>query len=245
MATKERYQNPVVGDSVRLKLFSFRSNNRTNFNSVDKVEIYFLDPVEVTEENPEGRRLVDTLTGASIVNVETGLYEVTVALEDTKYTIGDYVDVWYAYIEANDDLSTVENTWKIYPDLFYTSPLPIVYDFSFAFRPNKLRLGSKQYLIIDIVPNVRNASDLARYYENLAIVSPLKISITQVCGECLPAEEDLRVIAEEENVEFREKGRGYYFLDTEDWTEGLYDVWFTMEFGGNTYISSKQQLQIY
>ena len=245
MATKERYQNPVVGDSVRLKLFSFRSNNRTNFNSVDKVEIYFLDPVEVTEENPEGRRLVDTLTGASIVNVETGLYEVTVALEDTKYTIGDYVDVWYAYIEANDDLSTVENTWKIYPDLFYTSPLPIVYDFSFAFRPNKLRLGSKQYLIIDIVPNVRNASDLARYYENLAIVSPLKISITQVCGECLPAEEDLRVIAEEENVEFREKGRGYYFLDTEDWTEGLYDVWFTMEFGGNTYISSKQQLQLY
>jgi len=245
VATKERYQNPVVGDSVRLKLFSFRSNNRTNFNSVDKVEIYFLDPVEVTEENPEGRRLVDTLTGASIVNVETGLYEVTVALEDTKYTIGDYVDVWYAYIEANDDLSTVENTWKIYPDLFYTSPLPIVYDFSFAFRPNKLRLGSKQYLIIDIVPNVRNASDLARYYENLAIVSPLKISITQVCGECLPAEEDLRVIAEEENVEFREKGRGYYFLDTEDWTEGLYDVWFTMEFGGNTYISSKQQLQIY
>ena len=86
---------------------------------------------------------------------------------------------------------------------------------------------------------------MARYYENLAIVSPLKISITQVCGDCLPAEEDLRAIAEEQNVEFREKGRGYYFLDTEDWTEGLYDVLFTMEFVANTYISSKQQLQIY
>jgi hypothetical protein len=245
MATKERYQNPVIGDSVRLKLFSFRSNNRTNFNAVDKVEIYFLDPEEITEENPEGRRLVETLTGASIVNVETGLYQVTLTLSDTKYTIGNYVDVWSAYIEANDDLSTVENTWMIYPDLFYTSPLPIVYDFSFAFRPNKIRLGSKQYIIIDITPNVVNASDLARYYENLAIVSPLKISIVQTCGECLPAEEDLRTIADEEDVEFREKGRGYYFLDTEDWSEGLFDVWFTMEFGGNTYISSKQQLQIY
>jgi hypothetical protein len=245
MATKQRFSNPVVGDDVVLKLFSFRSNNRTNFNAVDKVEIYFLDPEEVTEENPEGRRLVETLTGASIVNVETGLYQVTLTLSDTKYTIGDYVDVWYAYIEANDDLSTVENTWMIYPDLFYTSPLPIVHDFSFAFRPNKLRLGSKQYIIIDITPNVTNASDLARYYENIAIVSPLKISIEQVCGDCLPAEEDLRIIADEVDVELREKGRGYYFLDTEELTTGLYDIWFTMEFGGNTYVSSKQQLQLY
>ena len=245
MATKQRFTNPVVGHDVILKLFSFRSNNRTNFNAVDKVEIYFLDPEEVTEENPEGRRLVETLTGASIVNVETGLYQVTLTLSDTKYTIGDYVDVWYAYIEANDDLSTVENTWMIYPDLFYTSPLPIVHDFSFAFRPNKLRLGSKQYIIIDITPNVTNASDLARYYENIAIVSPLKISIEQVCGDCLPAEEDLRIIADEVDVELREKGRGYYFLDTEELTTGLYDIWFTMEFGGNTYVSSKQQLQLY
>lgn len=245
MATKERFQNPVVGDDVILKLFSFRSNNRTNFNDVEKVEIYFLDPEEVTEENPKGRRLVETLTGASIVNVETGLYQVTLTLSDTKYTIGNYVDVWYAYIEANDDLSTVENTWVIYPDLFYTSPLPIVYDFSFVFRPNKIRLGSKRYLIIDITPNVTNASDLARYYENLAIVSPLKISIEQVCGDCLPDEEDLRLVADEEDVTLREKSRGFYFLDTEDLTVGLYDIWFTMEFGGNTYISSKQQLQLY
>jgi len=155
-----------------------------------------------------------------------------------KYTIGDYVDVWYAYIEANDDLSTVENTWIIYPDLFYTSPLPIVHDFSFAFRPNKLRLGSKQYIIIDITPNVTNASDLARYYENIAIVSPLKISIEQVCGDCLPAEEDLRIIADEVDVELRERGRGYYFLDTEELTTGLYDIWFTMEFGGKHIYSS-------
>ena len=43
----------------------------------------------------------------------------------------------------------------------------------------------------------------------------------------------------------QEKGRGYYFLDTEELTTGLYDIWFTMEFGGNTYVSSKQQLQLY
>lgn len=244
MATKERYQNPVVGDDVNLKLFAYRTNNKTDFYSVEKVEIYYLDPAEISDTNLDGRRLVETVT--DITHVETGLYQITIDLEEVEYVIGNYIDVWYVYLTEDEVTpATIDNNWRVYPELFYTSPIPIVYDFSFAFRPNKIRVGSKRYLIIDITPNVPSASDMARYYENLAICSPLKISIEQICGDCLPEEEDLRLIVDEEDVELREKMEGYYMLDTTDMNVGIYDVWFTMEFGENIYISDKQQLQIY
>jgi hypothetical protein len=106
-------------------------------------------------------------------------------------------------------------------------------------------LGSKQYLIIEIVPNVPTAGDLRQYYENLAIVSELKLSIEHHCGDCLPTEKDLRLIVDKESVGYREKRYGYYQFDTEDLECGVYNVWFQLDFGGNIYISDKMQLQVY
>lgn len=37
---KERYQNPVVGDTIRLRLFFYNSNNFADVNTIDQVAIY-------------------------------------------------------------------------------------------------------------------------------------------------------------------------------------------------------------
>jgi len=242
---KERYQNPVVGNQVNLRLFSYNSNNFADFQEIEKVEIYFLDPEEVTADNPEGRRLVETFDGAAVVAEDVGKYLLSVTLEQGKYVIGRYVDVWVVRVNSEEPAGNIEQVFDVYPALWYTTPMPIVYDFSFYFQPNKFRKGSKQYLIIEIRPNVPTAGDLRKYYENLAIVSDLKISIEQRCGDCLPQESDLRLIVDKVSVDYREKRFGYYQFDTEDLECGIYDVWFQLEFGGNRYVSDKQQLQIY
>jgi hypothetical protein len=245
MSVKERYQNPVVGDTVTLRMFTYNSNARTDFQSVDKVDVFYLDPNAVTEANPQGRTLITTIAGQDIQHASTGLYQVALALPDPTYVIGQYIDVWTVRADQNEEASEVTNDFKIYPDLWYTSPIPIVYDFSFVFRPNKIRQGSKKWLIIEVTPNVPQASDLARYYEQLATVSPLSISISAACGDCLPPEADLRLVVENEPVQLREKGVGYYFLDTTTMQPGIYDVWFTLPFGESLHISDTQQLQIF
>ncbi|MHA2046001.1 MAG: hypothetical protein ACW99G_14510 [Candidatus Thorarchaeota archaeon] len=247
MTVKERKQNPVIGDDLTLRLFVYNSNNRANVNSVEKVDIYFLDPTEKSDSNPLGKRLVKTIPEEEVTFVEDGQYSISVNLETECFTIGDYIDEWHLQTKECDPIVKVENWFKVYPDLWYTTPIPIVYDFNYNFRPNKIRAGSKRWLIIDIVPNVPNGCDLERYYANLCIVSPLKISIEMACVECMPKEQDLRLIVDQEDVQFREKGQGFYFLDTEalDLDCGIYNVWFEMEFGESLYISDKQQLQIF
>lgn len=47
MALKERYQNPVIGDTVRLQLFVLNSNNSASLLAVNNVNIYYLDPAAV------------------------------------------------------------------------------------------------------------------------------------------------------------------------------------------------------
>lgn len=242
---KERYQNPTVGDEINLRLFTYNSTNLRDVVSIDQVEIYFLDPYNVTEANPDGRRLVDTIDGSAVTVEDTGTHLITITAAEAQYTIGRYVDIWTINLEVDEPAQTIENCFEIYPDLWYTAPTPIVFDFDFHFQPNKFRQGSKQYLIIEIVPNVPRASDLERYYQNLAIVSDLKISIEQNCGDCLPVERDLRVIVDEESVDYREKRYGYYQFDTTDLGCGIYDVTFKLEFGGNVYISDRMPLQVY
>jgi len=247
MTDKERSQNPVISDDLTLRLFVFNSNNRANVTKVEQVELFFLDPDEKTEANPLGKRLVKTILSEDVTLVEDGQYSVTFEVESNTFTIGNYIDVWTLQTRECDPLVTVDNPFQILPDLWYTTPLPIAYDFSFGFRPNKLRAGSKRYLIIDIMPNVPRATDLERYFTNLCIVTPLKISIEQACVDCMPKEEDLRLMIDREDVEFRKKAQGFYFLDTVDLDMkcGIYNVWFEMEFGKSTYISDKQQLQIF
>lgn len=237
---KERFQNPVIGNEVRLRLFSYNSNARTNVDSIEKVEIYFLDPHEKTAENPDGRRLVKTIT--DITAEEVGLYSVIVELEADVFTLGKYIDIWYVTIGTQT--AEIPNEFAVYPNLWFTTPLPIIYDFNFSFRPNRLLKGSKRYLAIEIVPNVPNRNELYAYYENLATISPVKISIEQECVPCMPAEQDLRLVIDAASVDLRERCMGYYYLDTTDMAVGMYNVWFSLEMGDIVHISEKQQIQI-
>jgi hypothetical protein len=137
------------------------------------------------------------------------------------------------------------NLFQVYPQLWYSSPIPIVHDFQFFFQPNRMRFGENKWIMIEVVPNVPRATDLARYYENIVISSNLNVSIEQACGPCLPAEEDLRLVVDSQPTEFKEKNRAYYRIDTTTLECGIYNIWFTLFFGGNTYISPKNQFQIY
>lgn len=243
--TVERYQNPAVGDQINLRLFTYNSNNLADLASIEKVSIYYLDKNEVTADNPNGLRLVEEFDGSLVTVEDTGTHLLSVDLEEVKYVIGSYMDVWTVTANNTQPAHTIEQCFQVYPDLWYSTPIPVVYDFSFHFQPNKFRKGSKQYLIIEIIPNVPTAGDLRQYYENLAITSNLKVSIEQVCGDCLPAECDLRLIVDKESIDYREKRYGFYQLDTAEMECGLYDVWFQLELGGNVYISDRYKLQVY
>jgi len=243
--TKERYQNPIVGDEINLRLFTYNSSNLQDVVSVDEVNIYFLDPNNKTVDNPDGRRLIDTIDGSAVTLESTGTHLITLSTEVAKYTIGKYVDVWSVTLVEDQPAQTIENQFTLYPDLWYTTPIPIVYDFDFRFQPNKFRQGSKQFIIIEIIPNVPRSSDLERYYTNLAIVSDLKITIEQACGNCMPEEEDLRKIIDEESVDYRELKYGYYKFDTSELDCGIYNITFKLEFGDNIYISERMPIQVY
>lgn len=227
-------------------MFSFNRNNSADI-VVQQVDVYFCEKHEQCPDNPDGRRLVQSFPSTGVVNESTGSNALQFNLTSPQFVIGNYVDVWTFVV--NGQVLTSEQLFQVYPQLFYTTPIPVVYDFSFHFQPNKFRKGSKQYIIIEVVPIVPRASDLQRYYENLAIASCLKISIEQTCGPCVPHERDLRLVVEEDEVEMREKRFGYYQLDTsEDGLDlecGIYNVWFKLEFGTNIYVSDRQQLQIY
>ena len=243
---KERYQNPVLGDDLTLRLFTYNSHNRADISQIDRVNIIYLDPEARTESNPEGRRLMQTIPASEITREEIGQYSFQIHLEQSEYVIGDWIDQWHMFMEEYQPVTTViENEFKIYPDLWYTNTSPIYYDFSFKFEPNKLRKGSKRFLIVTVTPNVPTATDLQRYYENLAIVSDICVYIEMECGECVPEEQDLRMVVDGERVCYREMCKGYYHLDTTDLDCGVYNVWFEMEFGEQIYVSDKQQLQIF
>ena len=107
MANKQRYQNPTTGDTVALRLFTYNSNNLNNVQSIEKVEIFFLDPVEVSESNKDGRRLVETIT--TITQEDTGKYLISVLMEQPRYTIGKYLDIWHLQFEGEESAATIEN----------------------------------------------------------------------------------------------------------------------------------------
>ena len=245
--TLERYQNPTCGDTVNLRLFTYNSNNRRDVQSIEKVEIYTYDNSFKSADNPQGRRLVTTVDSSDVVQEDTGKYLLQLPLTNPLYTIGFYQDVWHVTFEEDTDCSVaqVANQFQVYSNLWFTTPTPPIYDFNFNFRPNKIRKGSKRYILIQITPNVPRGSDLQSYYENLAIVSDLRVSIELACGDCVPVEQDLRLIVDRVLVDYREKGYAYYFLDTTEFDEGLYNIWFELAFGENVFMSDKDSFQIY
>jgi hypothetical protein len=62
------------------------------------------------------------------------------------------------------------------------------------------------------------------------------------CGQCVPAEEDLRLVIDRELVDNREKNVAYYFLDTTDMDEGIYDVWFEINYRENVCAYPKKSI---
>ena len=243
MANKERYQNPVVNDNLTLRLNTYNAN----VFSIDKVDIFYIDPNSISEENPTGEVFIQSFNTSEVSTDGVGEYSVSFDLVKEQYVLGRYVDKWTVVLQENDVPSTIENNFKVYPDLWFTSTKPIIYDFNFGFRPNRLRIGSKRFLVIDIEPNVPYESDLMKYYENVIISSDLNIYMKQTHGKNLPCEEDLRMILDGQAVEFRENNKGYYFLDTVelDLQEGIYDIWFKLVLGESEYISDKNQIQIH
>jgi hypothetical protein len=245
-SNKERYQNPNKGDTITLRGFFYNLNSPTDLFSIDDISIYRFDREEVTEENPDGRVLVKTIDVSTVVHDGTGQYHVDVPLSDPDFGVGHFCDVWsVTYLEGDKDPWVNTYEFQVYPKMLYSTPIPVVYDFSFRFQPNKIRKGSKQFIRIEVIPNVPRASDLARYYENLAIVGDIQVSIELQCGPCVPAERDLRMVVENAPVDFREKCYGYYKIDTTDLDCGIYNVWFTLNLGDNTYVSDKMALQIF
>jgi hypothetical protein len=241
--SKERNQSPVVGDTISLRLWTINSNQFTNVSEVQKVEIYYLDSANVSESNPDGRTLIQTIT--DITNDDTGKYHVDVALSHPTYVIGNYIDVWYLNFEEEECSATDEHYFRINPSLWFTADGPLIYDYSFGFMPNRVSLGSKRYITIEVTPNVPTGSDLVRYYYNLIASGILKISIKQICGDCLPPEEDLRIVVDEEEVSDRSSCKWHYLLDTSGLSAGVYDVWFKLQIAENIFISDKNQLEIF
>lgn len=242
MANKERYANPTCNDTLNLRLLVYNANSLTNVQSIEKVEIYFLDPTAQTDANPDGRTLIQTID--DINQDDDGKYSIEVELTSPQYVIGNYLDVWTVNFREGECPGIITNLFKVYPDLWFTTTSPPVYDFSFSFRPNRIPHGTKRYVAIEVTPNVPRGSDLARYYENLAIAGELRVSLELVCGDCVPAEQDLRLVVDRTLVDYRERGVGYYYLDTSEMACGTYNVWFELTIGENVYVSDKDQLQI-
>ena len=243
---KERYQKPVCGDTVNLRLFTYNSNNLSNVKSIDEIKIFTVDPTLMSAANPEGLRLVETISGTAVQIAKTGEYVLPLYLNPELYGIGTYYDSWTVTFENGECASAdIRNTFQINSDLWFTSASPILYDFNFQFRPNRIRKGTKRYVLIRVTPNVPQGADLISYYENLAIVSDIRVSMEISCGECVPAETDLRLVVDRHLVEYRQDSYAYWFLDTTQLDEGIYNIWFETTAGENTFISEKYALQIF
>lgn len=243
MATKERYENPVPNDTVNLRYLQFNGNQSASVNLIDRVEIFFLDPFNRSVADPDGRRLVQIVT--AVVENATGEYVASVAMPHPQYVIGKYIDKWYVQQEEGEPVSTTEFSFEVYADKWYAAPEPYVFNFGFAFRPNKFRQGEQRWIVVELTPNVAHASDLERYYADLAVTPSLFVTVSLRCGDCVPVEQDLRTVIERQPVQLRNKKYGQYFFDTTELDCGIYDIWFDLEFGGNKYISPRNQLQIF
>lgn len=243
---KTRFQNPTIGDIVQLKLFVFNSNLPAEVESINEVEIFYLDSNAVTPENPTGRILVQTIPGTEVTNPALGEYQIDLFLDPAIYTeIGRYSDCWHIIFETDDPEAIISNLFEVYSDLWYTTPLQVVYDFQFFFQPNKIRKGERKFIEVEVIPNVPRATDLCRYYENLIIAAEIQMFLALNCLECVPCEDDLRLVIDGAGTTFREKNRAFFKIDTKDLDCGIYDIWFRLEFGDNIYISPNNQLQIF
>lgn len=242
---KTRGQNVRVNDTIRLKLFVYNGSEPSNVESVDKVDIYRLYAVPSTTDNPYGKLLVETIDGSNVTIDTEGEYYVDLTLTSPTYTIDRYSDEWSLRFNADLPVGVSEQLFRVYSDAWFTDSRPVIHDFNFSFTPNKFISGSKKYIEIEVTPKVPHNSDKLKYYQNLVSAGVLYISMEQSCGECVPEEEDLRLVLDKEIITERDFCRGYYQIDTTDLDCGIYHIWFQLDLGTNIYISDKQPFQIF
>jgi len=254
---KDREQNPIIGDTIRLRLFSYSSNTRAEVYEVECVRIYFLDQDQRSEDNPDGRILMDTIPGTDVDNPSTGEYLVSLVTSETSYRVGSYIDRWEVKFEPQDARSgIIENNFTIYRDLWYTSSKPIIYDMGFTFAPYKMVQGTKKHLRVDVDVYAPDNSTIDNYYYYLNTLADIQIKIVQDDGDGydpdVPAN---NIILNWTSVQWREGTSGYYLLDTsvdprpsragEPLGTGIYLVQFKAGLGENVYLSQNFRLQIY
>src|SRR5574340_1664470 len=98
--TKERYQNPVVGDTVVLRQLIYNNNQLTDVNSINRVEIWKVDDQDPNNINK--RVLIQTIDGSDVVHYGDGQYFVDVLLEEALYCVGGYIDIWYISFQVSN-----------------------------------------------------------------------------------------------------------------------------------------------
>jgi hypothetical protein len=180
---------------------------------------------------------------------ERGQYLLPLALTNPLYTIGFYHDVWsVVFQDGACETATLQNDFQVYSELWFTSPTPPVYAVLISiFRPGRLRKGSKRYLLIQVVPNVPHGSDILPYYENLAIVSDLRISMELACGECVPDRDKTYVwVVDRALVGLIGKKVADIILSTQiNLTKEFTICGLILSFGENVFVSDKMSLQIF
>ncbi len=235
MAVKERNQQLLCNDTAILRLYEYNGDTAASVNAISKVEIYKLDHHD--------RQLIQTVTSVTVDGI--GQYSIQVPLPSPLYTIGKYIDLWYINFTEDQCPGTRSFEFEIGPDQWYANSDAFLWEFAFSFRPIKFRKNERKNIVVEVTPNVPHISDLERYYAALASFPNLFISIEMRCGDCIPQEHDLRLVVDRAPVLMTSNRLGRYFLDTTELECGIYDVWFELDLGGNTYLSPRNQLQIY
>lgn len=254
---RERYQRPVLGDTVKLKILVYSSNQKANAHQVLGVTIFYLDIDQRSEGNPDGRIEVAAVLPANISNDAPGEYSVDLELNQVDFRIGDYVDRWeFLFEDADNYPGIIENDFTVYRDLWYTSPKPLIYELGFNLSPNKIVQGTRKYLRVDLDVYAPDASTREAYYYSLATMADVHISIVQDEGEGYdPQVPGNNTIVNWSPVQFREDNSGYYLLDTSvdprpqmngaAMPNGIYLVQFRAGLGETLHLSPRFHLQIY
>jgi hypothetical protein len=250
---KERYQSLTLGDDVNLDFYSYQNNSLINVSEIQKIEVYFLDPNNITSSNIDGRSIKKIIPSTDITQINTGHYRAVLTIDDNLYEIGDFIDVWFVrYNTFDSDFFPVINQFKVFSDLRETWDRPFVYDVDFSFDPKKIVSGNKKYIRIGFFPNIQIEKDIIdRFYFNLKTTGNLFIRIEQIegCGfdPDLPAF-NVKTDPEWDQVDIRGDNEAYYLIDSTDngdYVLGIYAVQFKILIDGQEIISPKFYLQIF
>lgn len=254
---RERRENPVIGDTINLRVFTYSSNSRADIYQMDSVNIYYLDKEQATEANPEGRVHITSIPANQIFHPSQGEYQVVLKTNPVDYRVGTYIDRWEGLFEIDDSRpGVIENYFNIYRDLWYTSPIPLVYEIGFVYSPTKILSGSKKYIRTDIEIYTRDKSIVEQYYYYLRGLQSIQFRLTLDEGpDYDPVVSENNIIQDWAPMSFAEDRTAYFLLDTSidprpsrsgrPLPLGIYLIQFKAALGETVHLSPKFRLQIY